>query len=111
MNCPNCGAALARDSIDAGACRFCSTAIERPGPKRDGSVYVDERIVEYVTTLLAAARATTIDPDLLIRASKEEAARNKRSYVIPSDVKTVAPDVVRVDPAVLRRALDDTEVP
>ena len=76
-----------------------------------GSIYLDEKIEEYILNLVAATR----DPGLckldigdlirygaspratifLVHASKANAFLNGRGYVTPQDVKSIAPDILR----------------
>jgi MoxR-like ATPase len=105
-------------------------------------VYVDEKVLEYILDLVEATRypdrfgledlapwigygASPRAGIFLTKAAKARAFLQGRAYVIPDDVKSVAPDVLRhrllltyeaeaeeVDPdAVLARLLEHLDVP
>ena len=93
--------------------------VTRPAPAARGDVYVDEKIVAYVTALVAAAAGSPRADEVtaLVDAAKAHARAEGRWFVTLADVKPVAPDVLRrlvggatPDDAV-RRILDVTPVP
>jgi len=93
--------------------------VTRPAPSERADVYVDEKIVAYVTALVVAAAGSPRANEVtaLVDAAKARARAEVRGFVTPDGVKPVAPDVLRrlvggasPDDAV-RRILDVTPVP
>ncbi len=109
MHCTHCGAPITPEDLAGGACRFCSTAVERPRPQPGGrGTYVDDKVAKYAHDLAAAAGGSA-QLHALLEAAKAEVRREKRGYIKPEDVKVAARAILQVDQAALQRALDDTE--
>lgn len=101
--------------------------VTRPAASAVGvapSVYVDDKVRQYVHALLAAACTPTYDglhasvPAMLeqelVDAVKACAVQAKRAYVKPQDVKHAAPGVLRrmvARPEAVQAILDSTPVP
>jgi MoxR-like ATPase len=70
--------------------------------ERVNRVYIDDKVLEYIRDLVIASRqhdklllgASPRASIFLLRASKAVAALNGRDYVIPDDVKYLAPKVL-----------------
>lgn len=90
------------------------TRVVATSPTQSTNVYVDAKIREYVVALLA--RANGADPrreaEIIERAQVHASSAN-RAYVTPSDVKSVALEVLQrfATSESIAKVLDETPVP
>jgi hypothetical protein len=58
-----------------------------------GEIYLDDKLVQYIHAIVVAANATARAGELADHA-KAAAARAKRGFVTPADIKLAAPEVL-----------------